>query len=165
MISATDCFFSRVRDSSLIENAFNVNPLYLKHENQDKILDYRVIEIELWILCFFSTSALALANSTWPTISFTENVVRISKLRSEWSSATHSKGKLEVNPDHSVLTHLLLQQVSQARLFGHLLEVDSRFELCDEIRLGLVCFRLKVRERDTTNRISFTSLNSCPGLE
>lgn len=30
-----------------------------------------------------------------------------------------------------------------AQLFGQLLKTDERFELIDEIRMGLVCFRLR----------------------
>ncbi|OTF71601.1 hypothetical protein BLA29_009315 [Euroglyphus maynei] len=37
----------RVKDKSLIEDAFNVNPVYLKHENQNRILDYRHWQIPL----------------------------------------------------------------------------------------------------------------------
>ena len=35
-------FICRVKDSTLISDAFNVDPLYLKHENQGKMPDYRV---------------------------------------------------------------------------------------------------------------------------
>ena len=34
--------FFRVKDSELVSNAFNVDPLYLKHDHQGKIPDYRV---------------------------------------------------------------------------------------------------------------------------
>ena len=37
-----DCSLFYLRDSRLLVDAFNVDPLYLKHENQGKIPDYRV---------------------------------------------------------------------------------------------------------------------------
>lgn len=40
--------------------------------------------------------------------------------------------------------HLLLQQVGLAKEFESLVRADKRFEICAEVVLGLVCFRLKV---------------------
>lgn len=37
------------------------------------------------------------------------------------------------------------QHVQLAHEFEHLLHQDPRFEICAEVTLGLVCFRLKVR--------------------
>ncbi|XP_033732723.1 aromatic-L-amino-acid decarboxylase-like [Pecten maximus] len=42
-----DCSTLWVQDSSLISDAFNVDPLYLKHENQGKMPDYRHWQIPL----------------------------------------------------------------------------------------------------------------------
>lgn len=39
----------------------------------------------------------------------------------------------------------MVQQIELAHLFGQLLQSDDRFEIMDKIRMGLVCFRLKVR--------------------
>ena len=40
LIDIVSCF--RVKDSSLLSDAFEVDPLYLKHENQGKMPDFRV---------------------------------------------------------------------------------------------------------------------------
>jgi hypothetical protein len=42
MLSMLFLIFFRVKDSELVSNAFNVDPLYLKHDHQGKIPDYRV---------------------------------------------------------------------------------------------------------------------------
>lgn len=39
-------------------------------------------------------------------------------------------------------SYFWLQQIELAQLFGNLLEKDNRFEMVDQIRMGLVCFRL-----------------------
>lgn len=41
-------------------------------------------------------------------------------------------------------SHPLLQQVALAKEFESLVRADKRFEICAEVVLGLVCFRLKV---------------------
>lgn len=38
----------------------------------------------------------------------------------------------------------LLQQVGLAKEFESLVRADKRFEICAEVIMGLVCFRLKV---------------------
>jgi hypothetical protein len=35
-------FLHRIRDSTQLVDAFNVDPVYLKHANQGKVPDYRV---------------------------------------------------------------------------------------------------------------------------
>lgn len=35
-----------------------------------------------------------------------------------------------------------MQQIELAQFFGNLLKKDNRFEMVDQIRMGLVCFRL-----------------------
>lgn len=37
-----------------------------------------------------------------------------------------------------------LQQVALAKEFESLVRADKRFEICAEVIMGLVCFRLKV---------------------
>lgn len=97
------CLIDRVKDKSLIEDAFNVNPVYLKHENEGKIPDYRVIQlchliaflIKLLMIGWFALLA-ALANSAWKTIPFTQDVVCFSQLWSEGTARPHSKGKVRI---------------------------------------------------------------------
>ena len=42
----------RFKNNDYIVNSFNVDPLYLKHDHQDKILDYRVSYISELFRCF-----------------------------------------------------------------------------------------------------------------
>lgn len=42
MLINFDCSTFYIRDSRLLVDAFNVDPLYLKHDKQGQIPDYRV---------------------------------------------------------------------------------------------------------------------------
>ncbi|UXI21219.1 hypothetical protein NH340_JMT07162 [Sarcoptes scabiei] len=103
-----DCNAFWVKDKSLIEDAFNVNPLYLKHENQDRTLDYRHWQIPLGR--------------------------RFRSLKLWFVFRNYGIDGLQKH---------IRKQLELAKLFGQLLKTDDRFELIDEIRMGLVCFRLK----------------------
>ncbi|KAJ6223277.1 hypothetical protein RDWZM_001822 [Blomia tropicalis] len=103
-----DCNAFWVRDKHLIEDAFNVNPVYLKHENEGKIPDYRHWQIPLGR--------------------------RFRSLKMWFVFRSYGVKGLQ---DH------IRKQIKLAHLFGELLESDTRFEIVDEIRMGLVCFRLK----------------------
>ncbi|KAA3677684.1 aromatic-L-amino-acid/L-tryptophan decarboxylase [Paragonimus westermani] len=43
------------------------------------------------------------------------------------------------------LRNYIRQHVAMANAFKHLVSLDERFEICNDVRFGLVCFRLKVR--------------------
>lgn len=43
-------YFFRFKDSSDVVDAFNVDPLYLKHENQGAVPDYRVCGVIAYII-------------------------------------------------------------------------------------------------------------------
>lgn len=44
----------------------------------------------------------------------------------------------------SIIYVFSLQQVALAKEFESLVRADKRFEICAEVIMGLVCFRLKV---------------------
>lgn len=53
------------------------------------------------------------------------------------------------------MSFVLFQHVSLAREFEGLVRADDRFEICAEVVLGLVCFRLKVTTTNCGNIILF----------
>lgn len=59
------CLYCRVKDSQLVSDAFNVDPLYLKHDHQGKIPDYRVSVIHLYF-CVIVHTPLERAHSVLP---------------------------------------------------------------------------------------------------
>ena len=42
MLVNFDCSAMWIRDARYVVDAFNVDPLYLKHEHEGKVVDYRV---------------------------------------------------------------------------------------------------------------------------
>lgn len=48
-----DCSAMWMKDCYLISDAFNVEPLYLKHKHDDEVIDFRVgiSGVSLWIIC------------------------------------------------------------------------------------------------------------------
>jgi glutamate/tyrosine decarboxylase-like PLP-dependent enzyme len=52
-----------------------------------------------------------------------------------------------------------LQQVGLAKEFEELVKQDDRFEVTGPVNMGLVCFRLKVREENERRRIERVCTN------
>ncbi|KPM04791.1 Pyridoxal-dependent decarboxylase-like protein [Sarcoptes scabiei] len=96
-----------------------------KHENQDRTLDYRVIDSNN----FYYRSSL-LFHQHWQI----PLGRRFRSLKLWFVFRNYGIDGLQKH---------IRKQLELAKLFGQLLKTDDRFELIDEIRMGLVCFRLK----------------------
>lgn len=56
-----------------------------------------------------------------------------------------SRGHFTVHESQHIIIYVCsLQHVALAKEFESLVRADKRFEICAEVILGLVCFRLKV---------------------
>ncbi|XP_066152705.1 aromatic-L-amino-acid decarboxylase-like [Euwallacea fornicatus] len=104
-----DCSAMWLKDPSWLVNAFNVDPLYLKHEQQGSAPDYRHWQIPL--------GRRFRALKLW-------FVLRLYGLE---------------NLQAHIRKHIAL-----AHYFENLVRSDDRFEITEEVIMGLVCFRLKV---------------------
>lgn len=105
-----DCSAMWVKKREDIIGAFKVEPLYLKHENQESglVTDYRHWQIPL--------GRRFRSLKMW-------FVFRLYGL-------------------HGLQAHIR-KQVALAKEFESLVRADKRFEICAEVIMGLVCFRLK----------------------
>ncbi|KAM3872934.1 aromatic-L-amino-acid decarboxylase [Diretmus argenteus] len=105
-----DCSTMWVKERSDIIGAFKVDPLYLKHENQESglVTDYRHWQIPLGR--------------------------RFRSLKMWFVFRMYGLTGLQAH---------IRKQVGLAKEFESLVRADKRFEICAEVVLGLVCFRLK----------------------
>ncbi|XP_034031166.1 aromatic-L-amino-acid decarboxylase [Thalassophryne amazonica] len=105
-----DCSTMWVKKRADIIGAFKVNPVYLRHENQESglVTDYRHWQIPLGR--------------------------RFRSLKMWFVFRMYGIKGLQ---DH------IRKQVALAKQFESLVRADNRFEICAEVILGLVCFRLK----------------------
>ncbi|XP_068611629.1 aromatic-L-amino-acid decarboxylase [Brachionichthys hirsutus] len=105
-----DCSTLWVKKRTDLTGAFNVDPLYLKHENQDSglITDYRHWQIPLGR--------------------------RFRSLKLWFVFRMYGVQGLQAH---------IRKQVMLAKEFESLVRADKRFEICAEVIMGLVCFRLK----------------------
>nr|BAA95568.1 dopa decarboxylase [Tenebrio molitor] len=103
-----DCSTMWLKDPSWLVNAFNVDPLYLKHEQQGAAPDYRHWQIPL--------GRRFRALKLW----FVLRLYGIENLQA------HIRKHIEL-----------------AHYFESLVRSDERFEITEEVLMGLVCFRLK----------------------
>ncbi|KAL1496927.1 hypothetical protein ABEB36_007978 [Hypothenemus hampei] len=108
MLVNFDCSAMWLKDPSWLVDAFNVDPLYLKHEQQGSAPDYRHWQIPLGRR--FRSLKL------W----FVLRLYGIENLQKQ------------------IRTHIGL-----AHYFEKLVKTDDRFEITEEVLMGLVCFRLK----------------------
>ncbi|KAG1689129.1 Histidine decarboxylase [Nymphon striatum] len=118
-----DCTAMWVKRSEALHRTFNVDPLYLKHENS------------------------ALANTLEQTFSITEALVCSEEFWYQRNSAAHQKSKycreaptLKV---HLKFAFQILQGVTMAQKFEEFVNSDKRFEIPAKRHLGMVVFRLK----------------------
>lgn len=122
-----DCSAMWVKKREDLIGAFKVEPLYLKHENQESglVTDYRHWQIPLGR--------------------------RFRSLKMWFVFRMYGLQGLQLH---------IRKQVSLAKEFESLVRADKRFEICAEVIMGLVCFRLKgsnglnqlLLKRITTNR-------------
>ncbi|XP_068611547.1 aromatic-L-amino-acid decarboxylase-like [Brachionichthys hirsutus] len=105
-----DCSTLWLKKRTDLTEAFNVDPLYLKHENQDSGLttDYRHWQIPLGR--------------------------RFRSLKMWFVFRMYGVQGLQAH---------IRKQVMLAKEFESLVRADKRFEICAEVIMGLVCFRLK----------------------
>ncbi|CAH0557845.1 unnamed protein product [Brassicogethes aeneus] len=108
MLVNFDCSAMWLKDPSWLVNAFNVDPLYLKHEQQGSAPDYRHWQIPL--------GRRFRALKLW-------FVLRLYGIEN--------------------LQKFIRKHVDLAHYFENLVRSDERFEITEEVVLGLVCFRLK----------------------
>uniref|UniRef100_A0A665U8V9 Aromatic-L-amino-acid decarboxylase n=1 Tax=Echeneis naucrates TaxID=173247 RepID=A0A665U8V9_ECHNA len=101
---------NRVKKRTDIIGAFKMDPLYLKHENQESglVTDYRHWQIPLGR--------------------------RFRSLKLWFVFRMYGLQGLQAH---------IRKQVALAKEFESLVRADKRFEICAEVVLGLVCFRLK----------------------
>ncbi|KAG7476043.1 aromatic-L-amino-acid decarboxylase [Solea senegalensis] len=105
-----DCSTMWVKDRADLIGAFKVDPLYLKHENQESglVTDYRHWQIPL--------GRRFRSLKMW----FVFRLYGVKGLQSH-----------------------IRNHVALAKEFESLVRADKRFEVCAEVIMGLVCFRLK----------------------
>ncbi|XP_075868600.1 aromatic-L-amino-acid decarboxylase [Nelusetta ayraudi] len=105
-----DCSAMWVRERVDIIGAFKLDPLYLKHKNQESglVTDYRHWQIPLGR--------------------------RFRSLKLWFVLRMYGLNGLQAH---------IRKQVGLAKEFESLVRADSRFEICAEVIMGLVCFRLK----------------------
>ncbi|XP_076271306.1 aromatic-L-amino-acid decarboxylase-like [Rhynchophorus ferrugineus] len=103
-----DCSAMWLKDPSWLVNAFNVDPLYLKHEQQGSAPDYRHWQIPL--------GRRFRALKLW----FVLRLYGIENLQAH-----------------------IRKHIQLAHYFESLVRDDQRFEITEEVIMGLVCFRLK----------------------
>ncbi|XP_058502762.1 aromatic-L-amino-acid decarboxylase [Solea solea] len=105
-----DCSTMWVKDRADLIGAFKVDPLYLKHENQESglVTDYRHWQIPL--------GRRFRSLKMW----FVFRLYGVKGLQSH-----------------------IRNHVDLAKEFESLVRADKRFEICAEVIMGLVCFRLK----------------------
>lgn len=104
----------------------------------------------------------ALGDTSEPTISQLKAVVCHSILWSWGSPALHFRGRCGINCAHeSTECPCFLQHCRLAKKLEGLIKQDSRFEIMNQVILGLVCFRLHVsRLFSCTNK---TTMGGSPG--
>ncbi|TNN02314.1 aromatic-L-amino-acid decarboxylase [Takifugu flavidus] len=105
-----DCSAMWVKNRADLIGAFNVDPLYLKHENQESglVTDYRHWQIPLGR--------------------------RFRSLKMWFVFRTYGIQGLQT---------YIRKHVSLAKEFEKMVLADENFEICAEVIMGLVCFRLK----------------------
>lgn len=108
MLVNFDCSPMWLKDPTYVINAFNVDPLYLKHDMQGSAPDYRHWQIPLGR--------------------------RFRSLKLWFVLRLYGVENLQKH---------IRNHVSQAHEFETLVQSDSRFEIVEDVVLGLVCFRLK----------------------
>ncbi|XP_018569156.1 aromatic-L-amino-acid decarboxylase [Anoplophora glabripennis] len=103
-----DCSAMWLKDPSWLVNAFNVDPLYLRHAQQGSAPDYRHWQIPL--------GRRFRALKLW----FVLRLYGVENLQAH-----------------------IRRQIGLAHYFESLVRSDDRFEITEEVLMGLVCFRLK----------------------
>ncbi|KAJ8973717.1 hypothetical protein NQ317_009311, partial [Molorchus minor] len=103
-----DCSAMWLKDPSWLVDAFNVDPLYLKHEQQGSAPDYRHWQIPL--------GRRFRALKLW----FVLRLYGVENLQAH-----------------------IRKQIGLAHYFESLVTSDDRFEITEEVIMGLVCFRVK----------------------
>ncbi|XP_028281597.1 aromatic-L-amino-acid decarboxylase isoform X2 [Parambassis ranga] len=105
-----DCSTMWVRNRADLIGAFKMEPLYLKHENQESglVTDYRHWQIPLGR--------------------------RFRSLKLWFVFRMYGLNGLQAH---------IRKQVALAKEFESLVRADKRFEICADVVMGLVCFRLK----------------------
>nr|CAD7457811.1 unnamed protein product [Timema tahoe] len=116
-----DCSTMWVRDRFRLTSALVVDPLYLQHGYSDAAIDYRHWGVPLsrrfrWALYTFNTCSSQQEVQLW----FVLRSYGISGLQS-----------------------YIRHHIRLAKRFEALVNRDRRFQVCNEVKLGLVCFRLK----------------------
>ncbi|XP_017776874.1 PREDICTED: aromatic-L-amino-acid decarboxylase [Nicrophorus vespilloides] len=111
-----DCSAMWLKDPSWLVNAFNVDPLYLQHDQQGSAPDYRHWQIQLGRR--FRSLKL------W----FVLRLYGIENLQT-----------------------FIRKHVALAHHFESLVRKDDRFEITEEVIMGLVCFRLRGKNEISEN--------------
>lgn len=161
MLVNFDCSTMWLKDPTYVINAFNVDPLYLKHEMQGSAPDYRVK---------FTENRWCLDTSDVKSRRYRLDFYVVVQLKYD-CHAGHNfwdfDGSLCVQLQHwqiplgrrfrslklwfvlrlygvENLQKHIRKHIAQAHEFETLVLSDSRFEIIGEVLMGLVCFRLKV---------------------
>nr|CAD7587673.1 unnamed protein product [Timema genevievae] len=124
-----DCSTMWVRDRFRLTSALVVDPLYLQHGYSDAAIDYRHWGVPL-------SRRFRWAPYTFNTCSFQQEVQVGSLYFQHLWFVLRSYG---ISGLQSYIRH----HIRLAKRFEALVNRDRRFQVCNEVKLGLVCFRLK----------------------
>ncbi|XP_020512615.1 aromatic-L-amino-acid decarboxylase isoform X1 [Labrus bergylta] len=121
-----DCSALWVKKRADIIGAFKMEPLYLKHENQESglVTDYRHWQIPLGR--------------------------RFRSLKMWFVFRMYGLSGIQAH---------IRKQVALAKEFESLVRADQRFEICAEVIMGLVCFRLKGSNERNQNLLKRINTN------
>lgn len=118
MLVTFDCSAMWLKDPNWLVDAFNVDPLYLKHDQQGSAPDYRHWQIQL--------GRRFRALKIW----FVLRLYGVENIQKH-----------------------IRKQIGLAHHFEDLVKSDDRFEVTEEVLMGLVCFRLKGQSNEVNERL------------
>lgn len=151
MLVNFDCSAMWLKDPTYVINAFNVDPLYLKHDMQGSAPDYRVTIKSLLRWYIFSNlrypiNKINLKNNLQIMSLIDLNIFCYKHWQIPLGRRFRSLKLWFVLRLYGVenLQKFIRSHVAQAHEFEALVLSDPRFEIVGEVLMGLVCFRLKV---------------------
>lgn len=146
MLVNFDCSTMWLKDPNWVVNAFNVDPLYLKHDQQGSAPDYRHWQIPYVIFTLISIrNAIIQSRFTVTVTSMFEYIltliVFVFRLGRRFR-ALKIWFVLRLYGVENLQAHIR-RHCEFAKQFEALCRKDDRFEIVQKVQMGLVCFRAK----------------------